>query len=92
MNIDKYISSLEKFVNKYLNPLIYTILLIIFAVTLYFTYANVYKTAITPNQIENSEIIAKKQKVNITLFKEIQKKIDEKNDQSLNNIQYPFEK
>jgi len=91
MNLDKYLSILIKFLNKYLKILLYSFFLIILLFSLYFTYTDVYKTALFADKIEDSEIIAKKQKVNITLFKEMEEKINSKNDKSIEIIPNIFE-
>ncbi|MDP2683974.1 MAG: hypothetical protein Q8P20_02850 [bacterium] len=86
VDFDKY----KEIIKKYIFYVVYIILVIIFGLTSYFTYLKVYKIAIAPDKIQESEIIAKKQKVNIELFNEIQNEIVQKNDKSIKNIKNPF--
>ncbi len=41
----------------------------------YFSYANLYQTAINPPSIDQAEIIARRQKVNVELFTSMQEHI-----------------
>lgn len=91
MNLDKIFSVLKKFVNNYLKLILYSFFVLVLLFTLYFTYTNVYKTVISANEIKESEIIAKKQKVDVNLFKEIETKIKSKNDKSINKIPNIFQ-
>lgn len=59
----------------------------------YFLYTNVYQTLISPTEIDKSEIIAKKQKVNLDLFTDINDKIKAKksiSEEQIGRITNPF--
>ncbi|XOU94797.1 MAG: hypothetical protein ACNFW9_01890 [Candidatus Kerfeldbacteria bacterium] len=72
----------KKLTTKYLGSIIYSIIVIIFAIVGYFTYQNLYLTSISPKPIDENDIIAKKQKVNLILFEKITTNISEKKDQN----------
>jgi len=59
----------------------------------YFEYQYLYSTVIAPKEIDQSEIIAKKQKVDLELFNAINEKITDKksvSDEILQEIKNPF--
>ena len=83
---------IKKITSKYLGIIIYAIITIIFCVVGYFTYQNVYLTSISPKPIDENEIIAKKQKVNLILFEKITNNIAvKKSTSTTTNITNPFE-
>lgn len=73
--------------------IVYFIIFVIAAWLCYFSYQNIYLVVISPKDIKQNEIIAKKQKVNIELFNIINEKISDKkgvlNETSL-EIKNPF--
>jgi len=71
--------------------LILSILLIIWFG--YFCYINIYSTIISPKEIPSTEITAKKQKVNLELFTQINTSIKTKKELTvdvLRNLRNPF--
>ena len=74
--------------------ILYLVIFIIIAWVCYFTYQNIYLVVISPKDINQNEIIAKKQKVDLELFNTISHKINDKKDASdkkLQEIKNPFE-
>jgi len=90
MNLDKYFEPIKRIFTKYVNLISYSVMIIILAIVGYFVYVNVYKTAIAPDPIAESEIIAKKQKVNVGQFKAIEEKIETKNQGSTTQVKDLF--
>ncbi|MCH7492540.1 hypothetical protein IID19_03005 [Patescibacteria group bacterium] len=58
----------------------------------YFTYNNLYQSVLVPRDIEPSEIVARKQKVNLELFEMVNLRIDKKLNHDINvqKIPNPF--
>lgn len=83
---------IKKTLSKYLVFIIYGIITIIFTAVGFFTYQNVYITSIVTKPIDENDIIAKKQKVNLILFEKITTGITEKKDQNnATKVENPFE-
>jgi len=86
--------SLPKLLKQRLGLIIYISIFLVIIWLGYFTYQNLYLTVIAPKEIDQSEIIAKKQKVNLELFNTINQKIVNKKDissEALLEIKNPFE-
>ena len=75
MNIDQLSKKLKKIITEYLKLLVYVFTLLIMIWLTYFVYNNAYTNVISQKEIDKNEIIAKKQKVNITLFNAINNEI-----------------
>ena len=75
--------------------LIVTVLIVVISAALvYYAYTAIYQVAIAPKEINSSEIIAKKQKVNLSLFNDINNKINAKkevSDAQINTAKNPFD-
>ena len=75
------------------NSIILCLFVVLILFLLYFCYVNIYKTLIKPDEIKSSEIIAKKQKINLELFSEIRANIEKKENLAKNAfrvIKNPF--
>lgn len=94
MNIRTLAPSLLTFLRRYAHLVIYAVIVLVMAWLLYFTYQHLYTSVIQPKEIDPSEIIAKRQKVNLELFNEINQKIKQKKEfshDSPRNVKNPFD-
>lgn len=80
---------LGHFMHKHTKILIYSVILIVTALFLYFFYTNVYITTVNPKEIDTNTIASKKQKVNLELFNQVIEDIQDKQDVSLSGSQVP---
>ena len=74
--------------------ILYSCLVLLAAWLLFFAYQNLYSSIIAPGEIDKSEIIAKRQKVNIELFNSIADNFSKKgtnNAEAVNTIPDPFD-
>jgi len=87
-------SSISTVVKHNLKFILYACYVLLAAWLLFFAYQNLYSSIIAPEKIDKSEIIAKRQKVNIELFNLITANINEKatnSAQAINTIPDPFD-
>lgn len=72
----------------------YVVAFVVLLWILNFAYQNIYLTVIVPEPVDETEIIARRQKVNLELFEMINEKLEarknpqERDDESMNN---PFD-
>lgn len=88
------LKSLQQTLRHRARLIIYLVILLIISWLVYFTYQNLYSSVIYPKEIDKSEIIAKKRKVNIKLFNEINDTMTKKkevSEETLRGIDNPFE-
>ena len=94
MKIQLSTSSIATTVKHNLKFVLYTFFVLLAAWLLFFAYQNLYSLIIAPGEIDKSEIIAKRQKVNIELFNSITDNISEKaanTTEIINTIPDPFD-
>jgi len=78
MKINISIKSVIKVIKLNISRIILVGIIITLLWLIYFTYQNLYPTIFNPQEIDKNEIIARKQKVNIELFNEINQEINQK--------------
>lgn len=78
--------NIPKTIIKNIYGAIIIIILIIFIWLIYFIYQNLYQTIINPKPIKSEEIMARQEKINIQLFEEVTKKLEEKRQPGKENI------
>ncbi len=78
MKISFSTSSIATIVRHNLKFIIYACFVLLAAWLLFFGYQNLYSSIIAPEEIDKSEIVAKRQKVNIELFNLITANISKK--------------
>ena len=69
-----------------INIIVYTLIIVIFCLLLFFIYQNLYLTLVAPQDIGQSEITAKRQKVNTELLNAITEEISLKKDASVQEL------
>lgn len=93
MSINEALKKITLFLKNHLNWVFVSLWVIVIAWLVYFTYQNYYLTIYLPKAIPDNEIIAKKQKVNINLFNQINDKIklrNSVNSANQDNFKNPF--
>jgi len=91
---DKFLkSNIFKKLLKNIYSVVIIIIFFVFVWLIYFIYQNLYQTIINPEEIKSEEIIAKEEKINLQLFDDITKKLENKKQPSqtdYNKLTNPF--
>ena len=97
MELNKRSTISIKKIGTYLLRRLFQIIMIISVIILlwlaFFTYNNLYQSVLVPREIESSEIVARKQKVNLDLFETVKVQINKKlnRDIEIQEISNPFD-
>lgn len=86
-------TSIPKFLYHHLAIVLVVVIIVVINWLAFFTYSNLYTTVISPREIKDTEIVSRKQKVDLELFNTINERINNKKEVSsraLLNIKNPF--
>jgi len=78
---------------KNLYGVVIVIIFFVFVWLIYFIFQNLYQTIINPKEIKSEEVIAKEEKINLQLFDDVTKKLENKKQPSqtdYNKLTNPF--
>jgi len=93
MKLKFKLTSIPKFLYHHLALVLVVVIIVVISWLAYFSYSNLYTTVISPREIKDTEIVSRRQKVDLELFNTINERINEKKEVSnktLLDIKNPF--